>query len=274
MIQFAKKTGDYSVLSHADLSVLALTYALDVKEKQQAEAAGEGAQVRPLPSLIARVALSELQATSNSGAPTDVAQETESETTTDQTEEKTHDAEIGVKGAQELEAQETDAEAQEPPESETPSSSELDEEDEIEAEDHEEREPLDVELHPIKDQEDQSPENAASSSQPPSPTTPTNRLNAQPEPIYDDPSDEEDGEGEWITPSNVALHKSRALNLLPSEDGKKGKSKQEHIPVGCMTADFAMQNVLLQMGLGLVSVEGKRIERVKSWVLRCHACFK
>ena len=41
-----------------------------------------------------------------------------------------------------------------------------------------------------------------------------------------------------------------------------------------MTADFAMQNVLLQMGLGLVGVEGKRIERVKSWVLRCHACFK
>lgn len=46
VIQFAKKTGDYSVLSHADLSVLALTYALDVKEKQQAKAAGERAEVR------------------------------------------------------------------------------------------------------------------------------------------------------------------------------------------------------------------------------------
>jgi len=41
-----------------------------------------------------------------------------------------------------------------------------------------------------------------------------------------------------------------------------------------MTADFAMQNVILQMGLNLVGVEGKRIEKVKSWVLRCHACFK
>jgi RNA-binding protein NOB1 len=44
--------------------------------------------------------------------------------------------------------------------------------------------------------------------------------------------------------------------------------------VGCMTADFAKQNVLLQMGLDLVSVDGKRIEKLKTWVLRCHACFK
>ena len=46
------------------------------------------------------------------------------------------------------------------------------------------------------------------------------------------------------------------------------------LPAGCMTADFAMQNVLLQMGLNLIGVEGKRINRVKTWVLRCHACFK
>jgi len=31
VIQFAKKTGDYSVLSHADLSVLALTYNLHIQ---------------------------------------------------------------------------------------------------------------------------------------------------------------------------------------------------------------------------------------------------
>lgn len=35
VIQFAKKTGDYSVLSHADICVLALTYGLDTKEKRQ-----------------------------------------------------------------------------------------------------------------------------------------------------------------------------------------------------------------------------------------------
>lgn len=39
MIQFAKKTGDHSVLSQADLSVLALTYALEMREKEAKEQA-------------------------------------------------------------------------------------------------------------------------------------------------------------------------------------------------------------------------------------------
>lgn len=97
--------------------------------------------------------------------------------------------------------------------------------------------------------------------------------------LYDDPStDEDDGSGEWITPDNVALHKSRALGLVPSSDGDPKKRcrvvDEETVLAGCMTADFAMQNVLLQMGLALVGTEGKQIQKVKTWVLRCHACFK
>ena len=43
----------------------------------------------------------------------------------------------------------------------------------------------------------------------------------------------------------------------------------------CATTDFAMQNVLLQMNLIVLSVDdGMRIRRLKSWVLRCGACFK
>ena len=93
-------------------------------------------------------------------------------------------------------------------------------------------------------------------------------------PIFEDPSDGEDGEGEWITPSNAALHKSRALEMLPGADGRSKAKANTVVDVGCMTTDFAMQNVLLQMGLNLVNVEGKRIEKLKTWVLRCHACFK
>jgi RNA-binding protein NOB1 len=37
VIQSAKKTGDYSVLSYADLCVLALTYSLDVRAKEEAK---------------------------------------------------------------------------------------------------------------------------------------------------------------------------------------------------------------------------------------------
>lgn len=40
------------------------------------------------------------------------------------------------------------------------------------------------------------------------------------------------------------------------------------------TADFAMQNVILQMGLRLVAPDGRQIRRISKWVLRCSACFK
>ena len=88
-------------------------------------------------------------------------------------------------------------------------------------------------------------------------------------PLYEDPNDEDDGEGEWITPTNVALHKSKALQLIPAQSGIN-----ERVVTGCMTTDFAMQNVLMHLGLNLVGVDGKKIGKVKTWVLRCHACFK
>jgi RNA-binding protein NOB1 len=103
---------------------------------------------------------------------------------------------------------------------------------------------------------------SAADTHPESPPSPT--------PLYEDPSDDDDGEGEWITPTNVSLHKSKALQLIPSAGG----TASERVVTGCMTTDFAMQNVLLHMGLNLVGVDGKKIDRVKTWVLRCHACFK
>jgi len=42
--------------------------------------------------------------------------------------------------------------------------------------------------------------------------------------------------------------------------------------VSSVTADFAMQNVILQMGMKLVAPDGMRIEHLRRWVLRCHAC--
>lgn len=96
---------------------------------------------------------------------------------------------------------------------------------------------------------------------------------------------EDDGDGEWITPENITQHKNRSLGLVGDETvveeaPKKGRRRRgrkgapARMSVACMTGDFAVQNVLLQMGLYLVGVDGLRIERVKSWVLRCHACYK
>ena len=123
--------------------------------------------------------------------------------------------------------------------------------------DDDELEPLNVELSKVKDGE-------------PLPLPQSGQEESLA--VFDDPLDEDDGEGEWITPDNVALHKSKALGLLPSETNSR--TRDEEIWAGCMTTDFAMQNVLLQMGLNLVGLEGRRIEKVKTWVLRCHACYK
>ncbi|KAK0242907.1 Nin one binding Zn-ribbon like-domain-containing protein [Armillaria nabsnona] len=222
VIQWAKKTGDYSVLSHPDLCVLALTHTLH--EQAKLEKVNQEAEV--------------VKDTIENNDPNDA-----------------HEGDDGSRDP---------SDASEPPPSDTESESQAEEQ--SESKDVQDLEPLDVELQPIS--------TAESPPQHPPPEESKDVPNA---PLYDDPSDEDDGEGEWITPANVAIHKSRALNLLPSSDSsrRKGKNKtNEVIPVGCMTADFAMQNVLLQMGLNLVGTEGRRIQKVKSWVLRCHACFK
>jgi len=46
-----------------------------------------------------------------------------------------------------------------------------------------------------------------------------------------------------------------------------------HRRAACATTDFAMQNVILQMNLELVTIDGVRVRRLKTWVTRCGACF-
>ncbi|XP_077241822.1 RNA-binding NOB1-like protein [Tasmannia lanceolata] len=42
--------------------------------------------------------------------------------------------------------------------------------------------------------------------------------------------------------------------------------------VACVTSDFAMQNVILQIGLRLLAPGGMQIRQLHRWILRCHAC--
>ncbi|KAJ7038201.1 Nin one binding Zn-ribbon like-domain-containing protein [Mycena alexandri] len=250
VIQWAKKTGDYAVLSHPDLCVLALTYSLHQREKAR--------QTANKPDGAANLGTAATVDGASAPSPT-IAEETIVETLTPEEQKIADEAESSIDQDQKIALDADD--------------SELDddalEEDE---DDNQDLEPLDVELQPLNESAPPPPGAEADSDPVVSPPS-------SPEPLFDDPSDEDDGEGEWITPSNVGLHKSRALDLLPGTGaGRKGKQKappeDEVLGAGCMTADFAMQNVLLQMGLNLVGVEGKRIQKVKSWVLRCHACFK
>ncbi|KAI4163618.1 MAG: hypothetical protein LQ342_002652 [Letrouitia transgressa] len=71
----------------------------------------------------------------------------------------------------------------------------------------------------------------------------------------------------WITPSNIQKHRAK--------DSVTTKTLSERTPVdvACITSDFAMQNVLLQMNLPLLSTSLQRVRNIKTYALRCYACF-
>ncbi|KAL7878509.1 hypothetical protein AOLI_G00094830 [Acnodon oligacanthus] len=76
--------------------------------------------------------------------------------------------------------------------------------------------------------------------------------------------DEEDDDGGWITPSNLKQVQMDVGHLQHSANVK----------VGCLTTDFAMQNVLIHIGLNVISLNGMLIKQTRNYILRCHACFK
>ncbi|XP_002413180.2 RNA-binding protein NOB1 [Ixodes scapularis] len=77
-------------------------------------------------------------------------------------------------------------------------------------------------------------------------------------------NEESEEEETWITPSNITEIK-RQMGALTVEDGI--------MPVACISTDFAVQNMLIQMGLKAVSVDGMMIKHARTFILRCHACF-
>jgi RNA-binding protein NOB1 len=117
---------------------------------------------------------------------------------------------------------------------------------------------------------------------------------------------------EWITPDNVQEHKKKQIGpggiiinsemwdeKLPTESRhqhfeedddlnendddetkikfteeteEEGKLTHATKEVGCITVDFSMQNVLLHMGLNLVSIDGRRIKYLTRYVKRCYGC--
>ncbi|CAM9726795.1 unnamed protein product [Discosporangium mesarthrocarpum] len=92
--------------------------------------------------------------------------------------------------------------------------------------------------------------------------------------------EDDDGEG-WVNPSNFRSQKAAGIELDgPSQRHRKGgpgggaRRGRGLCRAGCVTTDFAMQNVLLQVGLPLISLDGMSITSVKQWILRCSACFK
>ncbi|KAL8990498.1 MAG: hypothetical protein Q9177_000870 [Variospora cf. flavescens] len=86
---------------------------------------------------------------------------------------------------------------------------------------------------------------------------------------YDMGSERESSDSDsWITPTNIQRQQAKEGNAaIPVSAAKP-------LDVACITSDFAMQNVLLSMNLNLLNPSLGRVRNIKTYVLRCHACFE
>ncbi|KAI8829381.1 Nin one binding Zn-ribbon like-domain-containing protein [Chytriomyces cf. hyalinus JEL632] len=219
---FARKTGDFSVLSSTDLRVLALTYMLEKERNGIAHLRTEPMKPQQFAPKKPRVKTTN---TASVAATEDIA------STSQQPVEQ--EAEESVMDLSEQNVEYVDDE---------------DEDQETSTNDREEAAAIIPEPSSVEAVE-------------------TTKSTAEMGPGYT--VDDEDDGGEWITPANIAKIKAKHEQKVQSQ-----LASQKRIAVGCLTTDFAMQNVLLQMNLTLVSVDGIQIKKAKSWIMRCHACYK
>ncbi|XP_046917945.2 RNA-binding protein NOB1 [Dermatophagoides farinae] len=80
------------------------------------------------------------------------------------------------------------------------------------------------------------------------------------------PVGDQDG---WITEENFEEIRDKLMGIKFDED----EDDDDELNIACITGDFAMQNVLMQMGLNVVSPkDGLHIRQTRQYILRCHAC--
>lgn len=60
---------------------------------------------------------------------------------------------------------------------------------------------------------------------------------------------------------------NRHAQIDTANENEEEASKR--LRVACLTTDFSMQNVLLQLGLSVLSVDGLRVRSAKRWALIC-----
>ncbi|KAJ3170508.1 Nin1 binding protein [Geranomyces variabilis] len=318
VVSFAKKTGDFSVLSAVDLKVLALTYMMEKEAKkgvahlrtelatpktppprqQQKEAKPQGSSPANVEGTAAAAAANDKAETmpvreSLSGAPVDAAeakaaldaqlQSADSEEETENAEAEEELVEDGEsEQGEETDEEEESGEEEEESDEEEDSGDSSEEEVEVVLSDN----PPEAETTAAESNAEQPALTATSSSTTITPPTAAEQAAEQSDDgewataksrsrprqrnTLPDLGDEEG----WITPENIAQKKSALAGVSGRNKHGPRARKPENIAVACITADFAMQNVLLQLGLRLLSVDGVAVKTIKSFVLRCHACYK
>lgn len=84
-------------------------------------------------------------------------------------------------------------------------------------------------------------------------------------------ADEEGAESDWSDDGWITSENVQEKLVL---DGAEVSELAKPVPVALASRDFAVQNVALQIGIILVNEKGLEVKQLKSFMQRCHACFK
>lgn len=78
----------------------------------------------------------------------------------------------------------------------------------------------------------------------------------------------DDSEDDWITPENLASQQAKSMG-----GGSSALTTPFAGGVACVTSDYAMQNVLLHLGVPVIGTSGMMVSELRLWLLRCTSCF-
>lgn len=244
IVQFARKTGDVAVLSRQDIELLALAYELECERN------GGNWRLRSTPG----------QKRTNGPSPEKKNGDGSEELGNQGDSGNVHSSEQTVPSDlhSDLVAPDTneDQEVFDEPDAQSSSRYHLEKDASAQAETDEAESPTTTLENMAEDMVSLRPfgENQAAHT-----TTETE--------LRDDASDS-DSEG-WITPSNIKKYQERDA----AGDTASRNPSQRIIQVATISTDYALQNVLLQMNLNLLSPGLHRVRHLKTFVLRCHGCF-
>ena len=285
VIAFSKKTGDHAVLSRQDLGILALAYEIHCERN------GGDWGLRSVPKGPIKLRPEEEEEARTQKEAKDAAKAAEDQATLENGQAAEDDEWSTVtkskKSSKKSKGQNKNNKKSEPAQNEEM----ILEQPAIEAEpQHQSEEPVvqdEAQEQPASLPTDEKPFEVESTSQSAEQATEpvaateslekdlssldiasTSEPQQQPTPPASD--DEDDDDGEWITENNLPEHQVKDSGLQANVR-TQGPTQMD---VATMTIDFAMQNVLLQMNLKLITTNMQRIKKLSSKVLRCHACFQ
>ncbi|KAI4488108.1 hypothetical protein M0804_004956 [Polistes exclamans] len=251
--EFAKKTGDYTSLSATDVKVIALTYQLE-KEKVGTE------HLKETPTIVKTINKNEEEVYVDSLLVNEVDIK-ENEEGQEEKENK-NDDECLEDEEDRLSSDATESSDDEYVSNNETATSDVDDNVDIETKDLTEKfsnlncEPSQLEIQ----SEDGNTHNVDDIL-----ATISDEENKDSLEESNESDDDCNNDNDWITPNNIKnVRKQMDSDVL----------KEKSATVACLTMDFAMQNVLMQIGLNVASLDGKVIKQMRTFIFRCYACFK